>query len=133
MGKLLREQMCTPKVDSWWNPISACAVSERHADQLTLGSAGSASSTAARSFFISRMQVDKRPPSLISSSMPLSQSRSLLNDGSARDVVVDRRWSWSSVTESDELVGRMSFVSRFPQYLCGSVSELSPRRVQTSG
>lgn len=32
-------------------------------------------------------------------------------------MVVDRRWSWSSVTDSDELVGRISFVSRFPQYL----------------
>ena len=77
----------------------------------------SASSTARRRLFISRMHVARRPLSLISSSTPLSQSRSLSKDGSARDVVVDRRWSWSSVTESDELVGRMSFVSRFPQYL----------------
>ena len=67
--------------------------------------------------FISAMQVASRPPGLISSSFPLSQSVSLANDGSAREVVVARRWSWSRVTDSEELVGRMSSVSRFPQYL----------------
>lgn len=70
------------------------------------------------------MHVAIRPPSLISSSTPLSQSLSFLNDGSAREVVVDRRWSWSRVTESDEFVGRISLVSRLPQYL----STVSDRR-----
>lgn len=32
-------------------------------------------------------------------------------------VVVDLRSSWSRVTLNEELVGRMSFVSRLPQYL----------------
>ena len=32
-------------------------------------------------------------------------------------VVCVRRSAWSSVTERDELVGRFSFASRFPQYL----------------
>jgi hypothetical protein len=63
------------------------------------------------------MHVARRPSSLTSSSCPLSQSRSFSNEGSARDVVVERRWSWSSVTDSDEFVGRISLVSRLPQYL----------------
>jgi hypothetical protein len=67
--------------------------------------------------FISAMHVASRPSGLISSSAPLSQSRSRSKDGSAREVVVERKWSWSSVTESEEFVGRMSFVSRLPQYL----------------
>lgn len=32
-----------------------------------------------------------------------------------RAEVRERRWSWESVTESDELVGRISVVSRLPQ------------------
>ena len=31
---------------------------------------------------------------------------------------MDRRWSWLRVIESDELVGKISLVSRLPQYLC---------------
>lgn len=73
-------------------------------------------SSASRSFFISRMQTSSRELGLISSSTPLSQRRSLVYDASADDVVVERRWSWSSVTESDELVGRMREVLRLPQY-----------------
>jgi len=42
---------------------------------------------------------------------------SSVKEGSAREVVVERRWSWLRVTESEELVGRMSLVSRLPQYL----------------
>lgn len=57
------------------------------------------------------------PPGLISSSTPLSHRRSLLKDSSALDVVVDLRLSWSRVTDKDEFVGKMSFVSRLPQYL----------------
>ena len=30
---------------------------------------------------------------------------------------MERRWSWSRVTDREELVGRMSAVSRLPQYL----------------
>jgi len=32
-------------------------------------------------------------------------------------VVCVRRSDWARVTERDELVGRLSFESRFPQYL----------------
>lgn len=35
-------------------------------------------------------------------------------------VVCVRRSSWESVTEREELVGKFSFGSRFPQYLQGS-------------
>jgi hypothetical protein len=63
------------------------------------------------------IQVARRPPGLISSSLPLSHKVSLTKEGSAREVVVDRRWSWSRVTERDELVGKISLVSRLPQYL----------------
>lgn len=62
------------------------------------------------------MQTSIRLSALISSSSPLSQSRSLSNVLEVQDDVVDRRWSWSSVMERDELVGRMSLVSRLPQY-----------------
>lgn len=67
----------------------------------------------------------------MSSSSALSQRRSLSNDASVADEVVDRRWSWSSVTDSDELVGRMSLVSRLPQYCSstkGRVEEGKPAR-----
>ena len=83
----------------------------------TLGARGSCASTAARRRFISEMQVARRPPASMDSSVPLSHNLSLSKEGSAREVVVERRWSWSRVTESEEFVGRMSLVSRFPQYL----------------
>lgn len=63
------------------------------------------------------MQTESLPPDLISSSEPFNHSRSEVKLASARLVVVDRRWSWSSVTDRDELVGKMSAVSRLPQYL----------------
>lgn len=66
------------------------------------------------------MHVARRPPGLISSSFPLSHRVSSVKEGSAREVVVERRWSWLRVTESEELVGKMSLVSRLPQYLDGS-------------
>jgi hypothetical protein len=60
-------------------------------------------------------------PPLMLSSVPFSHSLSPFSKlASAREVVVERRWSWSSVTERDELVGRMSEVSRLPQYLAMS-------------
>ena len=43
--------------------------------------------------------------------------RSLSKVGSQRDVVVARKWSWSSVTDREEFVGKISSVSRLPQYL----------------
>jgi hypothetical protein len=73
--------------------------------------------TSFLSFFISLIHVSSLPPALISSSFPFNQRVSLVKDGSAREVVVLRRWSWSRVTDNEEFVGRMSFVSRLPQYL----------------
>lgn len=69
------------------------------------------------------MQTAMRLPSLISSSSPLSHRRSLVKSAEAADDVVERRWSWSSVIDSDELVGRMSLVSRLPQYCGGRATE----------
>lgn len=68
------------------------------------------------------MHTASLPSSLMFSSVPFSHSLSPSSKpASAREVVVERRWSWSSVTERDELVGRMSEVSRLPQYLAMSV------------
>jgi len=57
----------------------------------TLGSFGFLASKSALRRFISTMQVAVRPLGLTSSSAPLSHSLSLVKDGSAREVVVDRR------------------------------------------
>jgi hypothetical protein len=57
----------------------------------TLGSVGFLASKSALRRFISTMQVAVRLLGLISSSLPLSHSLSLVKDGSAREVVVDRR------------------------------------------
>ena len=57
----------------------------------TLGSFEFLASKSALRRFISVMQVAVRLPGLISSSTPLSHSLSLVKDGSAREVVVDRR------------------------------------------
>lgn len=46
-----------------------------------------------RKRFISEIQVASLPPSLISSSLPFSHNLSFVKDGSAREVVVERRWS----------------------------------------
>ena len=57
----------------------------------TLGSFGFLASKSALRRFISVMQVAVRLFGLISSSAPLSHSLSLVKDGSACEVVVDRR------------------------------------------
>lgn len=57
----------------------------------TLGSSGFLASRSALRRFISVMQVAVRLFGLISSSASLSHSLSLGKDGSAREVVVDRR------------------------------------------
>lgn len=54
-----------------------------------------------------------------SSSLPLSQSLSLVYCSLALIVVVDLRSSCESVTERDEFVGRISGTERFPQYCRG--------------
>lgn len=82
----------------------------------TFSSSEFLSSSAFLKPFRALMQTSIRLSALISSSSPLSQSRFLSNVLEMQDDVVDRRWSWSSVMERDELVGRMSLVSRLPQY-----------------
>lgn len=57
----------------------------------TLGLLGFLASKSALRRFISAIQVAVRPLGLISSSTPLSHNLSLVKDGSAREVVVDRR------------------------------------------
>jgi hypothetical protein len=53
--------------------------------------------------------------------LPLSQSRSDSKAGLAETVVVAERWAGSSVTLMLELMGKMSFSSRFPQYLMTAI------------
>ena len=109
--------MCTLYSESWRRMVKNLRQQEGGISH-TFGAEASLSSiTSFLSFFISRMQVSNRPPGLISSSLPFSHRVSLMKEGSAREVVVLRRWSWSRVTESEELVGKMSLVSRLPQYL----------------
>lgn len=94
----------------------------------TLASDESLSSTSFLHFLNAAKHVAVRPPALISSSFPFNHSLSpCSNDASAREVVVDRRWSCESVTERDEFVGRMRAVSRFPQYLDHGVSHTQPK------
>ena len=57
----------------------------------TLGVVGFCASTIARRRFISEMQVARRPAASMDSSFPLSHSLSLSKEGSAREVVVERR------------------------------------------
>lgn len=57
----------------------------------TFSALGFASSSSFRRRFISLMQVARRPPGLISSTLPLSHKVSSVNEGSAREVVVERR------------------------------------------
>ena len=57
----------------------------------TFGEVGFCASTSARRRFISEMQVARRPPASMDSSFPLSHSLSLSKEGSAREVVVERR------------------------------------------
>ena len=50
-----------------------------------------------------------------------------MNSEDARIVVVERRSSWESVTDSELFVGRISSSGwRFPQYLNCSISLLDP-------
>lgn len=116
VGKLFTDDICTANVESY-EDFSMSIIRQSTPVQRTLGIDGFLSSTCRLRLFISRIHVANLPPSLISSSTPFNHSLSFSKDGSARDVVVDRKWSWSSVTESEEFVGRISFVSLFPQYL----------------
>lgn len=87
-------------------------------NSLTLGNESSFISISFLHVRNSLMHTASLPPSLTLSSFPLSHNLSAPeNEGSARDVVVERRWSWSSVMDREELVGRMRAVSRLPQYL----------------
>lgn len=101
-------------VDSFCKDVSgeACqAVNER------TGRLSSLLSRSVRSFLISRIHAPVLPSlTLPDSSIPLSHRRSCLKSGLARIVVVLRRSSCERVTLRLLFVGRMSFVSRLPQY-----------------
>jgi hypothetical protein len=62
------------------------------------------------------MQRPVLPELTLLSSLPFNHNLSCVNCELARMEVVERRSSWESVTESDELVGRIKGTSRFPQY-----------------
>ena len=74
-----------------------------------------------------------RPPTLISSSSPLSQRRSGPAPLTMRAEVSERKWSCESVTERDELVGRIKPVSRLPQLHRGHKSVLGTRSSDALG
>lgn len=74
-----------------------------------------------------------RPVLLTSSSTPFSQRRSSSKTGSARMVVLERRWSCERVTEREEFVGRMSSKGlRLPQYLMTAMLTAGEHRSRTS-
>src|SRR3569833_1289683 len=86
----------------------------------SLGSDASAASRAALRSRSARKHACVRAPDT-SDGSPLRSSVSPWPAGYAgeHDAVVSvRRSDCASVTDRDELVGRLSFASRFPQYLC---------------
>lgn len=101
LGKLFLETIFNGNVDS-------------------LGREESAASTAARKERNSRKQAWVRAPEM-SCGDPLRRRLSSEKVEEQDAVVWVRRSSWLSVTESEEFVGRLSFVSLFPQYLSLSV------------
>lgn len=79
-------------------------------------------SRAARRVRSSRKQACVRAPE-ISESSPLSIRLSPLAKEAEQEAVVRvRRSAWDRVTERELLVGRLSFASRFPQYLIEMLS-----------
>lgn len=88
---------------------------------LSLGMVGSASSSLERRSRSSRRQAWVRAPEM-SEGSPLRVRVSWSKDSEQDAVVRVRRSDWERVTERDELVGRLSLVSRLPQYLRLSVS-----------
>lgn len=87
------------------------------APSLTLSKEESPCSISFLHFLNASIHTHNLPPCWISSSLPFNHNRSFSNEASARDEVVLRRWSWSRVTEREELVGRIREVLRLPQYL----------------
>ena len=82
----------------------------------SLGSEESASSRAARRARSSRKQACVRAPET-SASSPLRVRVSRSKEAEQEAVVRVRRSDCERVTERELLVGRLSFASRFPQYL----------------
>lgn len=83
----------------------------------SLGREESAASSAVRRERSSRKQACGRAP-LTSWGEPLmSRVSSEPKEAEHAAVVCVRRSAWERVTETEELVGRFSFGSRFPQYL----------------
>ena len=82
----------------------------------SLGRVSSLASTSFRSWRSSRKQAWVRAPEM-SWSLPLRVRESWEKVELQEAVVWVRRSSWERVTERGELVGRLSLVSRLPQYL----------------
>ena len=117
MGKLLYDAIRRGNDDSCYQDLFITPYSE-----LTFGKEESFSSISFLQALNSLIQTHSLPPSLIGSSFPFNHNLSPFSkDSSAREVVVDLKWSWSSVTERDELVGKISLVSRLPQYLLSAL------------
>lgn len=98
VGKLFSETIFNGRVDSF-------------------GRLGSLDSRAARRARSSRKQACVRAPETswgVELRMRVSEEGNLAE---AAAVVYVRRSFWERVTEIEELVGRLSFGSRFPQYL----------------
>lgn len=86
-------------------------------------------STSVRNVLSSRRQAWVRAPEM-SCSLALRISESAVKDGLQEAVVCVRRSSCESVTERDELVGRLRVASRLPQYLYCCIRNV-PGRVRT--
>lgn len=80
-------------------------------------------SNAFLTFLISLMQAPVLPSLTADSSLPFSQSLSLVKALLALIDVVERRSSCDSVTDKLELVGRIKEVFLLPQYLMTAMSE----------
>ena len=85
--------------------------------EASLGREGSEASRAERSARSSRKQAWVRAPETSSGLELRRRESSGPKEEEQAAVVWVRRSAWDSVTEIEELVGRLSFGSRFPQYL----------------
>lgn len=83
----------------------------------SLGRDESASSSRARRARSSRKQAWVRAPVMSEGSLLRVRESPSGKDAEQAAVVRVRRSDWERVTERDELVGRLSLGSRFPQYL----------------
>lgn len=98
MGKLFSETIRRGRVES-------------------LGREGSADSSAERRARSSRKHACGRAPVTSWGAELMRRESAVGKTEEQAAVVCVRRSDWERVTEMEELVGRLSFASRFPQYL----------------